>query len=473
MEDNSMTVSVGIDIGTTTICAVALEGESFELKESITRPNDSAMAGGKDYESVFDPERIAVIAADLVEGLQKLYSCACIGISNQMHGMVYVDRNGRAVGPFVNWQDRRGDVTGPGGKTWTAELSGLTGFPMATGYGLTTHFWFLLNGGVPDGAARIMTIGDYVAGRLCGETGAPMHISNAQSLGLFDMEKRRFDPRALEAAGMEEGLLPEISSRFSTMGHTEKGTPVVIPLGDNQASFLGSVSGSDAILVNMGTASQISLAVEEALASALFTRGERGFGIGGLEQRPLYEGYRLLAGSPLCGGDAYALLEKFFRECAAMVTGEEIASAYPGMDRCFEALGELENPLEVKTTFMGTRKDPSIRGAIRGIGVYNFTPGHLMRGFLEGMAGELQDLYKRAAHALPGKPRFLVGAGNGIRKNPALCRVLEKVFGLPLHIPLHREEAAFGAALAALTGAGFFPDIRDAQKRIRYTQNPD
>jgi ribulose kinase len=84
------------------------------------------------------------------------------------------------------------------------------------------------------------------------------------------------------------------------------------------------------------------------------------------------------------------------------------------------------------------------------------------------MAGELYDLYAKAAHTLPEKPRFLAGAGNGIRKNPALCRVLERVFGLPLHIPLHREEAAFGAALVALTGAGFFPDIREAQKRIRY-----
>jgi sedoheptulokinase len=463
-----MMISIGIDIGTTTICAAALDAETFELKESLTRPNNSTLAGGRARESIFDSEKIAAIAAGLVSELENRCPCVCIGISNQMHGMVYGDKNGRAAGPFVNWQDGRGDEKGPEGKTWTAELSELTGFPMATGYGLTTHFWFLRNGGVPSGAARIMTIGDYVAARFCGSAGAPMHVSNAQSLGLFDMDAGRFDPRALEAAGMDGTLLPEISSLFSVIGHTEKGVPVIIPIGDNQASFLGSVSGMDAILVNMGTASQISLAVKEELAADIFSRGERGFGIGGLEQRPLCGGYRLLAGSPLCGGDAYALLEKFFRKCAAMVTGREIPSAYPGMDRYFEGPGEPEDPPVVETTFMGTRKDPSIRGAVRGIGVHNFTPGHLMRGFLEGMAGELYDLYEKAAPALPEKPRFLAGAGNGIRKNPALRRVLERVFGLPLHIPLHREEAAFGAALAALTGAGFFPGIREAQKQIRY-----
>lgn len=476
-----MTISVGIDIGTTTICAVALDADSFEVRESFTRPNDSALGGGKGYESIFDPERIAGAAADLIGELEKRHSCACIGISNQMHGMVYAGGDGGAVSPFFNWQDGRGDERGPGGKTWTSELSELTGFPMATGYGLTTHFWFLRNGGVPGGAARIMTIGDYVAGRLCGTAGTPMHVSNAQSLGLFDMAAGRFDPGALEAAGMAEGMLPEIASRFLTVGHTGRGVPVVTPIGDNQASFLGSVSGMDAILINMGTASQISLAAREEAAAALFSRGGEGFGIGGIEQRPLCGGYRILAGSPLCGGDAYALLEKFFRECAAMVTGREISSAYPGMDRRLEALeslgapapgapGEPENPLEIETTFMGTRKDPSIRGAIRGIGVHNFTPDHFMRGFLAGMAGELYGLYEKAAPALPEKPRFFAGAGNGIRKNPALRRVLERVFGLPLHIPLHREEAAFGAALTALTGAGFFPDIREAQKRIRYME---
>ena len=41
-------------------------------------------------------------------------------------------------------------------------------------------------------------------------------------------------------------------------------------------------------------------------------------------------------------------------------------------------------------------------------------------------------------------------------------------FGLPLQIPVHREEAAYGAALTALVGAGAASSIAEAQAVIRY-----
>ena len=45
--------------------------------------------------------------------------------------------------------------------------------------------------------------------------------------------------------------------------------------------------------------------------------------------------------------------------------------------------------------------------------------------------------------------RELVVSGNAVRKNPALRMVLRQVFGLPIVIPAHREEAAYGSALFA------------------------
>ena len=41
-------------------------------------------------------------------------------------------------------------------------------------------------------------------------------------------------------------------------------------------------------------------------------------------------------------------------------------------------------------------------------------------------------------------------------------------FALPLLIPRHSEEAAFGAALTAMAAAGISKDITQAQKIIEY-----
>ena len=49
----------------------------------------------------------------------------------------------------------------------------------------------------------------------------------------------------------------------------------------------------------------------------------------------------------------------------------------------------------------------------------------------------------------------LVVSGNAVRKNPALRRVLERVFGMKILVPVHQEEAAYGSALfAGLTSDG-------------------
>ena len=54
------------------------------------------------------------------------------------------------------------------------------------------------------------------------------------------------------------------------------------------------------------------------------------------------------------------------------------------------------------------------------------------------------------------------------RKNPALRRAFERTFGLEMQIPTHSEEAAFGAALAAMTSAKLKPSLEEAQRLIQY-----
>ncbi len=79
----------------------------------------------------------------------------------------------------------------------------------------------------------------------------------------------------------------------------------------------------------------------------------------------------------------------------------------------------------------------------------------MTRALLEGMAETFRSGYEAIAREAGLSVSRLVGAGNGMRENPLLAELVSKAFGLPLTLPPHREEAAYGAALLAartLTG---------------------
>jgi sugar (pentulose or hexulose) kinase len=127
--------------------------------------------------------------------------------------------------------------------------------------------------------------------------------------------------------------------------------------------------------------------------------------------------------------------------------------------------------LRCEPFFTGTRAQPQLRAAWSGVAADNFTPAHMTRALLEGMARTFREGYDLIAQ--PGRLACtrLVGAGNGLRENPVLARIVADAFALPVLFPRHREEAAYGAALLAAVGAGLYPDLEKAGRLVRHEGN--
>ncbi|NLG24001.1 MAG: hypothetical protein GX558_01490 [Clostridiales bacterium] len=432
--------AMGLDIGTTTLSAVMVDAGTGAVLEALTLPNATEVRA-EAWARLQDPDRIWRQVEAIADRLMAAHpSVRCIGLTGQMHGMLYADAKGRAVSPLYTWQDGRGDLPAVGGKTYAQALSRMTGRRLATGYGAVTHFYNRENGLVPGDAASAMTIQDYIGMKLTGRAAPLMHASDAHSFGAADWPGW-------------SGLI-RWTERTECLGEARGGIPVAVAIGDNQASFLGSTqSARGSVLVNIGTGGQISVAVDG------------GAPCGEIDTRPYVDGGSLLVGISLCGGRAYALLERLFRDVAALA-GAKADGLYEQMNALAEL--PLEDPLAVSTLFCGTRRNPALRGEIRGISDRNLTPAHLVQGVLRGMVDELHASYLCMRASIPDAPSLLVGSGNGIRQNPALRRLFESAFGMPLRIPAHREEAAYGAALFAMAASGLRASIADAQRIIRY-----
>lgn len=434
--------TIGVDIGTTTISLVIYEVERDTVITALTIQNECFIKGGPEWEKIQDVPVIISKAKEALDQLLDQYpNISAIGLTGQMHGIVYVNGEGECISPLYTWQDQRGNLPEFEGRSMVEHIRDACRISVPAGYGLATHCYQVKKNLVPENAAFLCTIPDYLGMVLTGQKKPLVHASMAASLGFFDSEKGVFQKGALETMGVNTEILPEVASELSVLGHYRE-IPVTAALGDSQASFLGTAGLSEnTVLLNMGTGGQVSVL------------SERYFQAPGIEARPFLQGKYLLTGSSLCGGRAYAILERFFREYA-VAAGAPDRPQYEKMEELAKTAAFADDGMTVVTAFNGTRTDPDARGSISGLSEDNFTPGGLIRGVLAGMAGELYDLYAIICEGTGIRAEHVVASGNGLRKNPVLRKIFQDMFQTGLELSGHEEEAACGAAVSSVMWIG-------------------
>ncbi len=439
---------LGLDIGTSTLSAVVTD-EKGNILASKTIDNKSQIEGTKKQ----NPDVIINDILHLKDELTKEFApISAIGVTGQMHGIVYINKDGEAVSDLYTWQDESGNKPYKN-STFASFLTEKTTYQMASGFGFTTHFVNTIEGNVPENAVTLCTIHDYLVMKLTGRKTPLMHTSDAASFGCFDLKNCCFDKKALLEIGIEKDFLPEVTKACTIAGFCDK-IPVSVAIGDNQASVLGSIADESSVLINIGTGSQVSVIVNEPIRP-----------VGG-EARPLNEDKYILVGAPLCGGRSFALLHSFFTECCEIFGGNK-EDVYKNMDKIAQ-LEPQKHTLNVDTRFCGTRTNPDLRGSITNISDSDFTPAEMTRGFLFGMASELYELFKSFNKSHCTK---IVASGNAVRKSTVLRGYLTELFGMEIITPAHKEEAAFGACVFAAAASKIYPDIlTSAKEMIHYKE---
>lgn len=448
--------TIGIDIGTTTICAVVLDMDTGIQLEKTIIPNRFIKTDRK-WERIQDPDTICACVEKMVCGYLNQYSdISAIGMTGQMHGILYTDACGKSLSPLYTWQDERGEKIRIDGMDLFSYVERQTGYIIATGWGMATHIYNQIHGLVPEGTVSIKTIEDYVIDRLVGHESRLIHTSNAASFGLYDIEAGAFDEKALQVFQIRKDLLPKVSKDICIVGEY-KGVPVTLSVGDNQAGMVGAVQDTkDTILINVGTSAQISIATDKVIQINK-----------SIEVRPYIDNEYIIAGSALCGGCAYKVLEEFFRSYAVAL-GCEAVPQYEIMEKIVAEKEINQGELRVSTLFMGTRDCADVRGSINHITLDNFTPANLIYGFSEGVILELYGMYKTMIDYTDVTPSSIVVSGNGIKKNKLMRKIMENIFGMPVKMTAFDEETAAGAALISAVYTGGIRSWEEAKKRIKY-----
>jgi sugar (pentulose or hexulose) kinase len=482
-----MALSLGLDFGTTSI-SVAAVAEDGQLVERVTRPHRAELPGLPAGHAEQSPQTLLETALGALSDLSRRLADRpfCLGLTGQMHGLLLVDAKLQPLTNLITWQDKRAlDLTREGNSFLdqfrmlcdgpTIERTGCTPSP---GYLAVTLFAIVHQNAFPANARHALLIADWAAARFTGTTPVTDR-TNAASTGGYDLQRDGWSelldsvrlPRELFPPVVESGaIVGRLSAEIAARAGLPEGLSVAAAIGDHQAAVLGSLpAGEHAIHVNIGTGGQVSLPIPS------FTRTATS------ETRYLPDHRYLLVGAGMAGGDAYAWVQR--------TVGNWFSAFGPEWtdDQLFETIGRLAadvptgcDGLRCEPFFRGTRREPGRRGVFRGVSTENFTPGHVARAVLEGIADALAEFVR--AHetstrqpltetggegAKPFHHSRLIATGNAVRRNPLLANCLANAFRLPVFVPEHEEEAAYGAAILAGVRAGLWPSLEAVGQCLR------
>src|SRR5712664_3141043 len=452
--------ALGIDVGTGGTRAIVIDGLGHVVSSATEehQPFASPQIGWAEQQPE-DWWRASCLAVRKVCASASLSAkeIACVGFSGQMHGAVMLDEQGIVVRPALIWCDVRTekqcrDLTA---KIGHDRLIQLTCNPALPNFTLTKLLWVRENERENWKRVRsIMLPKDYVRFRLTGERATDM--ADASGTLLLDVAHRRWSREMLQAAELDERLLPslhespDVCAKVSNQGAAETGlrvgTPVVAGAGDQAAGATGmGIVAAGTVSATIGTSGVVFATTDRP---ALDPRGRVHTFCHAIPGRWHVMGVTQAAGLSLRWfRDTFATNSSGARESYDQLTAEA-AKIPAGSD------GLLWTPY-----LMGERTphlDSNARGALVGL-TASHTRAHVVRAILEGVAFSLRDTFTLFREM--NVPVTTIRLGGGGARSPLWRQIQADVYGHAVEIVEAEEGAAYGAAILAGVGAGVWPSV--------------
>lgn len=261
---------LGIDIGSSSVKATILNGDSGEIAGSSFYPkNEMIIIARNPGWAEQDPgiwwESLKMsLRQVLSQSRIKSTDLGAIGISYQMHGLVLVDKDKRTIRPSIIWCDSRATEIGAKAFHDIGEDKCLTSLLNSPGnFTASKLMWVKENEPkLYERIEKIMLPGDYIAMKLTGE----IHTTvSGLSEGIFwDFRKNELSRLVMDYYGFSDELIPKVTDTFGIQGillrsaaeelGLNPGTPVTYRSGDQPNNALSlNVMNPGEIAATAGT----------------------------------------------------------------------------------------------------------------------------------------------------------------------------------------------------------------------------
>lgn len=466
---------MAIDAGTGSVRAVLFDTAGRQIgcvQEEWSHREDPRYPGSMDFDWV----RNWALASGCIRGVLRQTGIdprriAGISTTCMREGIVLYDAGGREIWACANVDARSDDEV--------AQLVGMnpelekeiymeSGQAYALG-ALPRLLW--VKNKMPEIYGKIHRVGmfnDWLIYKLTGVLA--VEPSNASTTGIFDLQKRDWDPSIAGRCGLRTDIFPpvrECGSLIAAVGARgaadtglAEGTPVIVGGGDAQLGCVGvGVVEPGQAAVFGGSFWQYELNTADGKTDPEGRVRVNCHAVPGIWQ---YEALAFKPGLVMRWfRDGFCQMEKKQAEATGndpyYLMDQEAAKIPAGCYGMMCAFSDVMNFVSWKhasPTFTNFGLDPEKYNR------YTF-----YRAIMENTAMVTLGHLKLVRESTGNLPREIVFAG-GAAKSPVWCQIVSDVLGLPVKVPVVKEATALGAAILAGYGAGVYGSISETAKKL-------
>jgi len=441
---------LGIDIGTGSTKAVAIS-EAMDKVLSVEQ-SPYPTFHPVPFASEQDPEQIWEAFIQCVQATVARLGGPpeAIGFSTAMHSVIAIDKNGRPLRKMLTWADSRCAPVARAlrASSYARELYETTGTAIHAMSPLVKLIW--LREHEPEtfrNAVRFVSIKEFIWHRLFGEY--EMDYSAASGTGLMDILGRRWNPKSLELAGINEN---QLSTLVPTHHRRKDLSPELQQLLTLTTTPWFVVGGGDGCLANLG-----SNAITPGVAC--LTIGTSG-AVRVASPTPRYNfssmtfNYILDEKTYICGGpinNGGVILQWYLRDLLGKSTAQ--ITDYTAFISKAASLSPGANGLIFLPYLMGERApvwDSRVRGAFFGITTQH-RQEHFTRALMEGISFALYQVARVLRDA--GGEMKQINASGGFVHSREWLQILSDIFGMPVYRYNPEDASSIGAAMIAARAA--------------------
>jgi xylulokinase len=460
---------IGIDVGTTSLKTILVNSEgkiinqaSQEYPTSYPYP-DWAQQNPEDWWKAACMTLKKVIINSHIDP----HDVACVGVSSQAPTMLALNKQGRLLYPAIIWMDRRSKIQCEWLWNHIGEdrICGTNGGRIDPYYLAPKLLWFKEN--EPDLYRQthiVLQANGYVVYKLCGSY--CMDISHGPLTLFFDSRHLSWSDQLVDSMELDWAKLPKIVQCTCIVGEVNLEASNATGLVPNTPVVAGAVDGTaaglEAGLVNSGDAVEMT-----GQSTVLLICSNQPYL--GKELIPLVHavsGKYLVVGASVASGGAL----RWFRdqlsdtECRAA----EILSLDPFDLLSLEASNSPPgaNRLLFLPYMFGERSpiwDPDARGVFLGLSLAT-KKADLVRAIMEGAAFGLRHNVEIALKA--GFPISGLSCVGGGARSALWNQIKADVLNKQIWLPQVATGAPMGDAILAAVGAGIYPSVEEAVKRV-------